>query len=70
MHFSQQMTTLLTSIDYPAHPSDLIREAMRDGVPVHERAQLNQLPDRAYQGVLDVARTLAGHTQTDLSQTG
>lgn len=70
MHFSQQMTTLLTSIDYPAHPSDLIREAMRDDVPAHERAQLDQLPDRAYQGVLDVARTLAESTQPGLSQTG
>jgi hypothetical protein len=61
MKFSIQLKTLLTTIDYPAHPSDLIREAERDGVPAHEVGQLALLPDRAYQGMHDVSRTLRHH---------
>jgi hypothetical protein len=58
MKFSTQLKALLSTIDYPAHPGDLLREAERDGVPAHEVEQLALLPDRAYQGMHDITRTL------------
>jgi hypothetical protein len=66
MKFSTQMKTLLTTIDFPAHPSDLLREAARDGVPAHEVEQLGLLPDRAYQGAHDVTRTLRHNRHGEL----
>lgn len=61
MTISAEMKTLLSTIDYPAHPSDLLREAARDGVSSRDVEQLAMLPDRAYQGMHDVARTLRHH---------
>lgn len=66
MKFSTHLKTLLAEIDYPAHPSDLLREAARDGVPAYEIEQLSLLPDRAYQGSHDVTRTLRHHTRSEL----
>ena len=66
MKISVEMKTLLSTIDYPAHPSDLLREAARDGVSTDEVEQLAMLPDRAYQGMHDVTRTLRQHHGTEL----
>lgn len=66
MKISGEMKTLLSTIDYPAHPGDLLREAARDGISGHEVELLTMLPDRAYQGMHDVTRTLRQHHGAEL----
>lgn len=66
MKTSIHLKKLLAEIDYPAHPSDLLREAARDGVPAYEIEELSLLPDRAYQGSHDVTRTMRHHRHGEL----
>jgi hypothetical protein len=63
MQFSVQMTTLLSGMEYPVRPEDLLRAAESGGVPQLEVDLLALLPDREYRGSLDVARTIValGH---------
>lgn len=58
MEFSVQMTTLLSGVEYPVQPGDLLRQAERGGVPQEEIEQLAKLPNREFHGSIDVARTI------------
>jgi hypothetical protein len=58
MSISTELNTLLKSIDYPAHKSDLVREAIRDGINQTELARLQGMMPRSYSGRYDVLREL------------
>jgi hypothetical protein len=58
MSISVELNTLLKSIDYPAHKSDLVREAVRDRINQSELARLQGMMPRSYSGRYDVIREL------------
>jgi Protein of unknown function (DUF2795) len=58
MSISTELNMLLKSIDYPAHKSDLVREAIRDGINQSELARLQGMMPRSYSGRYDVLREL------------
>jgi hypothetical protein len=54
MMISTEMSQFLSSMDYPAHRHDLVREATRDGLNVTDLARLAEVTPRSYSGKLDV----------------
>jgi hypothetical protein len=54
MMISTEMSKFLSSMDYPAHPHDLVREATRDGLDVADLGRLAELTPRSYNGKWDV----------------
>lgn len=52
-----QLSAFLWTMEYPAHPDDLIREALRDGFDDDEVVVFAMLPERSYGGAEDVRRT-------------
>ncbi|WP_213815582.1 hypothetical protein [Glaciihabitans sp. dw_435] len=55
---SSELAELLKEFDYPAHQSDLIREARREGVRVADVNRLARMAPRNYSGRSDVMREL------------
>ena len=55
---SPELAHLLRTIDFPAHASDLVREAIRERVPQAEVRRLEQMTPRSYTGRFDVLREL------------
>ncbi|WP_157509572.1 hypothetical protein [Leifsonia sp. Root4] len=41
-----EVKTLLSTLDYPAHPSDLLREAARDGISTDDMEQQHNVMAR------------------------
>jgi hypothetical protein len=56
---SAELNSLLKSMEYPAHRSDLVREAAREGVRDAEYQRLTRITPRSYSGRFDVLRELA-----------
>jgi hypothetical protein len=65
---SPELTALLKGMDYPAHQSDLVREASREGIARAELMRLAQMTPRSYSGRFDVMSELrwnhSAHTIT------
>ena len=59
MRVSRQMKHFLSSMEYPARPEDLIREALRDGFTDDDVLPLAMLDERSYGGGTEVSRSLA-----------
>ena len=55
---SAELVELLKAFDYPAHQSDLVREARREGICASEVSRLTQITPRNYSGRFDVMREL------------
>jgi hypothetical protein len=55
---SAELTALLKAMEYPAHQSDLVREAARERIPEAELARLMRMTPRSYSGRFDVLREL------------
>ena len=53
------MKHFLSGMEYPARPSDLIREALRDGFTDDDVLIFAMLDERSYHGALDVRRSLS-----------
>lgn len=51
------LSAFLWTMEYPAHPDDLIREALRDGFDDDDVLIFAMLPERSYSGAEDVRRT-------------
>jgi len=58
MKFTGQMKHFLSGMEYPARPSDLIREALRDGFTDDDVLIFAMLDERTYHGASDVSRSL------------
>ena len=58
MKFTGQMKHFLSGMEYPARPSDLIREALRDGFTDDDVLIFAMLDERSYHGAFDVRRSL------------
>jgi hypothetical protein len=58
MKFTGQMKSFLTGMEYPARPSDLIREALREGFTHDDVIILAMLDERSYHGAFDVRRSI------------
>jgi hypothetical protein len=52
------LARMLTGVDYPARPNELIRHAAEGGAPDEAVEQLRTLPKREYENVADVAEEL------------
>lgn len=51
---STDLGQFLKTMDYPAHQSDLVREAVREGLAPDEVSRLRRIAPRSYSGRFDV----------------
>lgn len=56
MKLTTQLEHFLTGMEYPARPSDLIREALRDGFTDDDVLIFATLDERSYHGASEVRR--------------
>lgn len=50
-----QLEKFLKGVDYPAHKTDLITQARKNGADDNVRSTLEQLPDQQFQTPADVS---------------
>ena len=55
---SADLADLLRTIDYPAHQTDLVREARKEGISRAEVSRLAGMTPRSYSGRFDVMSEL------------
>jgi hypothetical protein len=51
-----QLEEFLIGVDYPAHKTDLINQARKNGADENVRSTLEQLPDQQFQTPADVSQ--------------
>ncbi|HET8928052.1 MAG TPA: DUF2795 domain-containing protein [Microbacterium sp.] len=56
------LTEFLAEMEYPATKDDLLREAIRDGLPWDDLERLESLLDGSYHSSWQIRMTLAGST--------
>jgi hypothetical protein len=59
MKLTGQMNHFLAGMEYPARPSDLIREALREGFTDDDVITFAMLDERSYHGAFDVRRSMS-----------
>ena len=59
MTLNGQMENFLSTMEYPARPSDLIREALRDGFTDDDVLIFAMLDEHSYHGAFEVRRSLS-----------
>ncbi|MBO9624981.1 MAG: DUF2795 domain-containing protein [Microbacterium sp.] len=62
MPHSPALDRFLAGMEYPALRDDLLREAVREGLPADDRALLESLPEQSYSAAWQVRFRLARRT--------
>ncbi|MFS0894256.1 DUF2795 domain-containing protein [Microbacterium sp. 179-I 3D3 NHS] len=59
MPLSTSLDRFLAGMEYPATRDDLLREALRDGLGIDDRAMLADLPDQSFSAAWHIRARLA-----------